>query len=94
MDPTFITALTGLFVASGGAVGFFIKRADARRQANESALIAHLRKELESKAAEIKRLRESVEIRTQDGTAWREQLIENDIDPKPRTWTPLPKEDQ
>lgn len=94
MDPTFITALTGLFVASGGAVGFFIKRADTRRQANEAALIAHLQKELEKKSAELKRLNDIVEIRTQDGTRWREQLIKNDIKPEPEHWTPLPKEDR
>ena len=94
MDPTFITALTGLFVASGGAVGFFIKRADTRRQANEAALIAHLKAELEKERARAARLAEIVEIRTMDGTSWREQLIANDIKPKPEHWTPLPKEDR
>lgn len=94
MDPTFITALTGLFVASGTAVGFFIKRADTRRQANEAALIAHLKAEVAKAEARAARLAEIVEIRTADGTSWREQLIANDIKPKPEHWTPLPKEDR
>lgn len=94
MDPTFITALTSLFVASGGGVGFFIKRADNRRKANEDALIEHLKGELTKARAEIAILTESVEVRTSDGAAWREQLIANDITPKPERWTPLPKEDR
>ena len=94
MDPTFLTALATLFATTGAGVGFLIKRADTRRQANESLLIAHLQKELERKVVELKRLNEIVEIRTQDGTSWREQLIKNDIKPEPEHWTPLPKEDR
>lgn len=94
MDPTFLTALTGLFVASGGGIGFFIKRADARRQANEDALIAHLKGELERERAKNILLTESLAIRTADGECWRDQLLENDIKPKPERWTPLPKEDR
>ena len=94
VDPTFLTALTGLFVASGGAVGFFIKRADTRRQTNEAALIAHLTKELERERARSALLAESLEIRTADGEGWRDQLLEHDIKPIPERWTPLPKEDR
>lgn len=100
MDATSITALTGLLVALGGAVGFFIKRADARRQANEVQLIAHLTKELAKKEAElaakeatIRYLRAAYDICHQDGAAWREQLIANDILPHPERWTPLPKQE-
>ncbi|MFJ7748720.1 hypothetical protein ACIQXM_02045 [Arthrobacter sp. NPDC097144] len=94
MDPTFLTALTGLFVAAGTGIGFLIKRADTRRQANEALLIAHLQKELAKKDKEIGRLKDAVDIRTQDGTSWREQLLEHDIKPKPEHWTPLPKEER
>lgn len=94
MDPTLLTALTGLFVASGGGVGFLIKRADTRRKSNEDALIAHLKAELEKARADNARLAAAVEVRTADGAAWREQLIANDITPKPQHWTPLPKEDR
>lgn len=101
MDPTFLTALTSLFVASGGGVGFFIKRADTRRKANEDALIAHLKGELEKKDKELEDLKaalrrsaEALDIRTQDARGWREQLVANDIQPIPEQWTPLPKEDR
>lgn len=94
MDPTFITALTGLFVASGGGIGFFIKRADTRRKANEDALIAHLKAELERERDRNALLSESLDIRTQDGISWQAQLIANGITPKPEHWTPLPKEDR
>lgn len=94
MDPTFITALTGLFVASGGAVGFFIKRADTRRQTNEAALITHLKAELERERLKNALLSESLSIRTADGESWRDQLLEHDIKPIPERWTPLPKEDR
>lgn len=100
MDATSITALTGLFVALGGGVGFLIKRADTRRQANEVLLIAHLTTELAKKEAElvrkeqtIKYLRAAYDICHQDGAAWREQLIANDVTPMPERWSPLPPQE-
>lgn len=90
MDPTFITA-AGTFIvavggATGGAVAFFIKRADKRREENEARLLAHLTKELAY-------WKEVAAIRQKDATAWREQLIANDITPTPADWTPLPTEE-
>lgn len=100
MDATSITALTGLLVAIGGGVGFLIKRADTRRQANEALLIAHLTKELAKKEAEllqkeatIRYLRTAYDICHQDASAWREQLIANDITPFPDRWSPLPRQE-
>lgn len=90
MDPTFITA-AGTFIvavggATGGAVAFFIKRADKRREENEARLLTHLTKELAY-------WKEVAAIRQRDATAWREQLIANDIDPIPAAWSPLPTEE-
>lgn len=94
MDPTLIVALTGLFVASGSGVGFFIKRADTRRKANEDALIDHLKAELARERDRSARLEEALDIRTQDGLSWQAQLLANGITPKPEHPTPLPKEDR
>lgn len=100
MDANSIAALTGLLVAIGGGVGFLIKRADTRRQANEALVIAHLTKELAKKEAEliqkeltIRYLRRIYDICHQDATAWREQLIANDINPEPAQWSPLPQQE-
>ncbi|MCQ1951628.1 hypothetical protein NNX28_17050 [Arthrobacter sp. zg-Y859] len=97
MDPTLITA-TGTFIvavggATGGAVAFFIKRADRRREANEALVIAHLTSELAQRDQEIARLKELAASRESDGMNWWGQLKALGVEPNPRTWTPLPKDD-
>ena len=90
IDPTLITAAGTFIVAVGGAAGaavaFFIKRADKRREENEARLLTHLTKELAY-------WKQVAAIRLRDATAWREQLIANDITPTPADWTPLPTEE-
>lgn len=97
MDPTLITA-AGTFIvavggAAGGAIAFFIKRADKRREANEAQLIAHLTKELAQRDRQIERLKEVVGLRERDGMKWWGQLQAANITPNPAEWTPLPKDD-
>lgn len=125
MDSGLITALTGAVTTLGLAIGFFIKRADTRRQRREDQLIAHLNAQLKKveadRDAEIARLRaehrdELERERTQhqqelhklnakvireqrlrhlvtkDARAWREQLIENGLDPDPAEWSELSEE--
>lgn len=114
MEPETITAITGAVTAAGLAAGFFIKRADSRRQRREELLIAHLTKQIEEinakhkeevermradHAAEVHRLRGEIlherrlrHLVQKDATHWREQLIENHIDPDPADWTEFSEE--
>lgn len=97
MDPTIITA-AGTFIvavggATGGAVAFFIKRADRRREANEAQLITHLTKELAQRDRQIEHLKSVIAVRERDGMKWWGQLKALGVEPNPTEWTPLPKDD-
>lgn len=94
MDSSLITAYAGLIGAVvtllgliGAGISFLIRRADRNRETGETALVTHLRKE-------IRRLKREAYQRWADATAWREQLIQNDIKPDPSGWTPIPEEDE
>ena len=97
MDPTTITAAGTFIVAVGGAVGgavaFFIRRADVRRKENEAQVIAHLTQELEKKDRQIARLKDVAESRERDGMTWWGQLKALGVEPVPANWTQLPKDD-
>lgn len=105
MDSGLITAITALLTAAGAAVGFFIRRADKRRETNEALLIENLRTQLaEAKATaavqiaeakkEARRWKLAWQLADADAAAYREQLIVNDIPPEPAHRTPLPEEDE
>lgn len=94
MDSTLITAYAGLIGAVvallgviGGGISFVIRRADRRREAGETGLVEHLRKQ-------IRNLKRKLDAREADGTMWKEQLIENDIRPNPSHWTPIREEEE
>jgi hypothetical protein len=90
VEPTIITAIIGLI---GTGLGFLIRRADRRREMRETMLIKHLEEQLVDERRENRRLRLINRILQADGTAWREQLIRNDIEPEPATWTKPPEEE-
>lgn len=94
MDSQIITAYTGLIGAVvallaliGGGISFVIRRADRRRESGETELVTHLRKQ-------IRTLKRKLDAREADATAWKEQLLKNDIDPNPSHWTPFLEEDE
>lgn len=94
MDSGLITALTGLLLAIGGGVGFLIRRADKNREAREAMLIKNLEEQLKKSQLNERRLERINRMLRADATAWREQLIRNDIEPEPIHWTPAPEEDE
>ncbi|GAA1337096.1 hypothetical protein [Arthrobacter roseus] len=75
-----ITAIGGALTVVGAGLGFLIKRADTKRKDRETALLEHMKARIAALEAETRRLRA-------DATAWREQLIANDINPVPTHWT-------
>ena len=92
MDPSLITAATGLLLAIGGAVGFFIRRSDKKRETTETIMIEHFKSEL-VKAERRVRFLERVNRALHAGVnTYREQLIRNDIEPDPR-YLKLPAEE-
>lgn len=93
MEPAaLITAVVPLLAAIGGGMAFLINRADKRRESNEALLIAHLNQQLAKKDKEIRQLRRENRVLRADGTSWREQLIANDISPRPEHWTEIPED--
>lgn len=93
MEPAgIITAAVSGITVLGSGIAFLINRADKRRDRNEALLIEHLRdrvKELEKQLEREQRIRRIVAA---DGRHWREQLIQNDIQPVPSDWTEIPEE--
>lgn len=92
MDAGVITATTGfigavvaLLTAAGGALAFFIRRADKKRESGEALMLEHLK-------GELRKAHRALAIRTRDGNAWRDQLLRNDLEPEPAEWSPLPDE--
>lgn len=94
MDSGLITAITALLTATGAGVGFFIRRADRRRESNEALLIENLRAQLLEAKKEARRWKRAWGLADADAAAYREQLIEHDIPPEPAHRTPLPEEDE
>lgn len=97
MDAEVITASTGfigsvvaLLGALGGGIAFFIRRADKKREEGESSMLTHYREQLAKTERKIAWLEMALAIKTEDGTAWREQLIENEIKPNPSKWSAIP----
>jgi hypothetical protein len=97
VDEGIITASTGLIgavvtllTAIGGALAFFIRRADKKREQGEAILLEHIKTQLSNALAELRWLQDVVDLRYIDGNRWREQLLRSDLDPKPADWTPLP----
>lgn len=97
MDEGIITASTGLIgalvtllTAIGGALAFFIRRADKKRELGEATLLEHIKTQLVNALAELRWTRDVADLRYADGNRWREQLLRADLDPKPEDWTPLP----
>ncbi len=78
-----ITAVGGALTVVGAGLGFLIKRADRKQKERETALKDDRKERIEELEAETRRLR-------RDATAWREQLIANDIKPVPADWTEAP----
>lgn len=100
MDPETIGATAGLITAGVGLVGAIgagiwklITRADRIREHREAQLIATLKAQVAAKDREIIRLHRVIDILRADATAWREQLIRNDIEPEPNHWTVHPEEE-
>jgi hypothetical protein len=94
VDSQIITAYAGLIGAVvallgliGGGISFVIRRADRRRETGETELVAHLRKQ-------IRNLKRKLTAREADGSAWKDQLLKNDIEPTPSHWTPFLEEDE
>lgn len=83
----FITAVVALLGVIGAGIGFVIRRADRKRETGETELVEHLRKK-------IRNLKRKLTAREADGTMWKEQLLKNDIEPIPSTWTPFLEEDE
>ena len=100
MDPETIGATAGLITAGlgvitaiGAGIWKLIARADRKREHRESQLIATLKAQVAAKDREILRLHKVIDIHRADATAWREQLIRNDIEPEPNHWTNHPEEE-
>lgn len=94
MDSGLITAITALLTAIGAGVGFLIRRADKRRETNEALLIDNLKAQLAEAKKEARRWKRAWQLADNDAAAYREQLIQHDIPPKPAHRTPLPEEDE
>lgn len=88
-----ITAAVGLVTAIGAGIWKLISRADRIREHREAQLIATLKAQVAAKDREIIRLHRVIDILRADATAWREQLIRNDIEPEPNHWTVHPEEE-
>ncbi|MEZ2373129.1 hypothetical protein [Arthrobacter sp. RCC_34] len=87
-----VTALVGALTAGGGAVAFFVNRADKKREAGEGQVIATLRERVSELKAEVQSLLRKIHRMRRAGDKWREQLIENDIKPDPGEWPEDPDE--
>lgn len=101
MDSELITASTGfigavvaLLGALGGGIAFLIRRADKKRETGETLMVEHFKEQLKKAEAEIRHLKRVAHARLVNGTAWREQLLRNDIDPEPKEWTEVPEVEQ
>lgn len=100
MDAGVITASAGLIGAAvtllgsiGAGLAFLIRRADKKREAGEALMLEHLKEQLRKAEKKNLWMQSALDTRWKDGNAWREQLLRHDIEPEPREWTPLPKEE-
>lgn len=93
MDAGMLTAITGALATLGGAVAWWVARADKRREAAEMTAVKLITEQVTRLETEIVRLRQQhrdderyhSKIKASAGR-WREQLIANGIEPIPEQW--------
>lgn len=100
MDPQGVAALTattgliGALVAAltalGGGIAFLIRRADKKRETGEALMLNNLKGQIRDLKALSRWKDQIIQLQQRDGTAWREQLLRNDIEPEPPEWTEWP----
>jgi hypothetical protein len=79
-----------LLGALGGGIAFLIRRADKKRETGEALMLNNLKGQIRDLKALNRWKDEIIHLQQRDGTAWREQLLRNDIDPAPAEWTQWP----
>lgn len=89
MDPTITTALATLLPILGAGVWAMIKRADARNDAKTKSVISLLEDRVENLKGFLRREQKNVAILTGLARKYREQLLQNDIEPDPKDWPEL-----
>lgn len=87
---TLIGALVAALTAAGTAIAFFIKRADKKRETGEALMLNNLKGQIRDLKALSRWKDQIIQLQQRDGTAWREQLLRNDIEPAPPEWTQWP----
>ncbi|TLM87204.1 hypothetical protein [Pseudarthrobacter sp. NamE5] len=90
MDLQWLVPLGTFLGVIGGGVGWWINRADKRRESREAQVIQTLKDRIKELQDQIANLTRKLNRRTRAGDRWREQLVENHIKPDPVEW---PKDD-
>ena len=85
MDAALITAIVGGLAALGAGAKYIIDRMDRKREKRETAVEELLKAQAAKAERRYARLHATA-------TNWREQLIANDLDPRPADWPEEPHE--
>lgn len=79
MDAALITAIVGALAVLGAGAKYIIDRMDRKREKRETAVEELLKAQAAKADRRYARLHATA-------TKWREQLIVNNIDPRPADW--------
>lgn len=85
MDAALITAIVGALGVLGAGAKYIIDRMDRKREKRETAVEELLKAQAAKADRRYARLHATA-------TKWREQLIVNNIDPRPANWPEDPHE--